>query len=135
MAQVAPKTTSPWLIGGIAIGAALVFYFLYQEYEASLAAQSSASSSAASTTAATTTADGIVASAIPDQVSTASPSYPATATVTPSGTVTGTSTAEPTGTPAPASPASPTETTQPTNNLASPVIGFFNSPPTFGGAL
>lgn len=128
---MADSTTNPWIIGGIALGAAAVIYFLYVEYQAGLAAQANASANAATTATATGAANGIIASAIPDQLSTASPSYPATATVMPQGTVTGTSTAEPTGTPAPAPVVPPTSTgaatPAPVTALASPISNLLLS--------
>jgi hypothetical protein len=121
---MAESKTSPWLIGGIAIGSLAVLYYLYQEYQTTQANAASAASSAATTATATGSSSGTVESAIPDQVDTGSPSYPSTATVTAQGTVTGTSTAEPTGTPEGTTTASPVTSVAP----SAPVFSL----PSFG---
>lgn len=88
---MADAKTNPWLVGGIVVGAAVVFYFLYEEYQTSLAAQATASANATANSVNTATATGssagVVQSAIPDQISTTSPSYPTNAVVTGQGTV------------------------------------------------
>jgi hypothetical protein len=99
---MAEGKTSPWLIGGIAIGSAVVFYFLYSEYRASLAAAANASSV---NPASATSNPSVIDSAIAEQEPIQEPSYPTTATVTSSGTVVGennpSATGEPGGSPTP----------------------------------
>jgi hypothetical protein len=104
---MAEGKTSPWIIGGIALGAVVVIYILYSEYEASASASSATAASSAATGSEANMV-GAINSDIPDQDAQLTPTYPDSATVTASGTVTGTTTAEPTGNPAPvgATPAS-----------------------------
>lgn len=82
---MAEQKTNPWLIGAVAIGAAIVLYLLYQEAQTAAANAASTAQQNASYATATGSANGIVQSLIPDQLGTTSP-----ATVTSS---TGTSSA------------------------------------------
>ena len=82
---MAEAKTNPWIIAAMVAGAVAVFYILYSEYEASLAASTSTTSAATVTNDAT----GIVQSIIPDQTDSQQPSYPATAQVTSTGELVG----------------------------------------------
>lgn len=104
---MAEGKTSPWLVGGIVIGSAVVLYFLYGEYQAAqAAAANTAANNPQSVNAATAISNpSAIDSAIADQQPIQTPSYPTTATVTSSGTVIGennpSATGEPGGSPAP----------------------------------
>jgi hypothetical protein len=76
---MADGKTSPWLVGGLAFGALIVFYVLYVEYQASVA---NASQTAAQNSA-VTQESGIVNSILPDQTVT-EPSIASTQAVSPS---------------------------------------------------
>ena len=113
---MAEGKTSPWLIGGLAVGAFIVFYILYTEYQASQAA----ASQQAAQNAATSNESGIVNSILPDQTVT----EPSTAST--QATVTSGATSEPVQAVGPATPPVGTTTNvvstpAPTAPIAAPI--------------
>src|SRR4029077_9553729 len=96
---MANATQNPWILGLGAIAAAVVIYLLYQESQTPQTAAAATAQQNATTATATGTANGIVQSAIPEQLGTMEPGYPATATVTATGTVSGVNTTPATGIP------------------------------------
>jgi len=82
---MAEGKTNPWIIGGIVVGAFVVFYFLYLEYQAAVANAGQTAANSTPTNDLSTSSTGLVTSAIPDQLGSASgPAQPIT---TPSGQI------------------------------------------------